>query len=123
MRLPSSSSFPSPTARTLPFSGFSLAVSGRTMPLAVFCSSSIARTIRRSPRGLSFILENLHLEKCDRRLAIPVGGPSRPLALSSRECQITASIYRPLALSEGDCQRLGQINLKNRPVPDPHQRG
>jgi hypothetical protein len=25
-------------------------------------SSSIARTIKRSPRGLSFILKNLHLE-------------------------------------------------------------
>src|SRR5688500_18443513 len=53
MRLsPSSSHFPSPTARTLPRCGFSLAVSGRTMPLAVVSSSSIAFTMRRSPRGL-----------------------------------------------------------------------
>ena len=43
------------TATTLPFWGFSFAVSGRTMPLAVVSSSSIARTIRRSPRGLSFM--------------------------------------------------------------------
>src|ERR1039458_1291182 len=55
MRLPSSSRRPSPTARTLPFCGFSLAVSGRTRPDAVVSSSSIARTISRSPRGLSFI--------------------------------------------------------------------
>src|SRR3954462_11694647 len=54
-RWPLSSSLPSPTARTLPFCGFSLAVSGRTMPEAVVSSSSIALTIRRSPRGLSFI--------------------------------------------------------------------
>ena len=39
---PSSSHLPSPTARTLPRCGFSLAVSGRTMPLAVVSSSSIA---------------------------------------------------------------------------------
>src|SRR5680860_1227618 len=40
---------------TLPFCGFSLAVSGRTMPLAVVSSSSIGLTISRSPRGFSFI--------------------------------------------------------------------
>src|SRR5207253_10349512 len=55
IRLPSSSSLPSPTARTLPFWGFSLAVSGSTMPEDVFSSSSTALTINRSPRGLSFI--------------------------------------------------------------------
>src|SRR5690349_12845255 len=48
---------PSPTATTLPFCGFSLAVSGRTMPLAVVSSSSIGLTISRSPRGFSFIRE------------------------------------------------------------------
>src|SRR5919109_3062541 len=52
---PSSLSFPSPTASTLPRCGFSLAVSGRTSPEAVVSSSSIAVTIRRSPRGLRFI--------------------------------------------------------------------
>ena len=55
LRWPLSSSLPSPTARTLPFCGFSLAVSGRTMPEAVVASSSTALTIRRSPSGLSFI--------------------------------------------------------------------
>src|SRR5437762_1887433 len=56
MRLaPSSSHLPSPTARTLPRCGFSLAVSGRTIPLAVVSSSSIGKTISRFPRGLSFI--------------------------------------------------------------------
>ena len=51
---PSSSNRPSPTASTSPRCGFSFAVSGRTRPLAVVSSSSIARTIRRSPRGFSF---------------------------------------------------------------------
>src|SRR4051812_37081035 len=52
---PSSSHLPSPTATTLPFWGFSLAVSGRTRPLAVVSSSSTALTISRSPRGLRFM--------------------------------------------------------------------
>src|SRR3954470_284616 len=60
VRLPVSSlTFPSPTASTLPRCGFSLAVSGRTIPLAVVSSSSTALTISRSPRGLSFIRRNL----------------------------------------------------------------
>src|SRR4051812_32621859 len=60
MRLPVSSlSLPSPTAKTLPFCGFSLAVSGRTMPEAVVASSSTALTIRRSPSGLSFMERSL----------------------------------------------------------------
>src|SRR5919107_4092059 len=76
-RWPLSSSLPSPTARTLPFWGFSFAVSGRTMPEAVVSSSSTALTIRRSPRGLSFIRVNLRW---------------MPLALRYRECQPTARI-------------------------------
>src|SRR5215213_9905432 len=56
-RCPLSSSLPSPTARTLPFWGFSFAVSGRTRPEAVVSSSSTALTIRRSPKGLSFMRE------------------------------------------------------------------
>src|SRR5690606_18835714 len=38
-----------------PFCGFSLAVSGRTSPLAVVSSSSTGLMISRSPRGFSFI--------------------------------------------------------------------
>ena len=40
LRLPSSLTLPSPAASTLPFWGFSLAVSGRTTPLAVVLPSS-----------------------------------------------------------------------------------
>src|SRR4051794_30934792 len=46
---------PGPTASTRPRCGFSFAVSGRTMPLAVVSSSSRASTIRRSPSGCRFI--------------------------------------------------------------------
>ena len=42
---------PGPTARTLPRWGFSLAVSGRTIPPAVFSSASICLTTTRSSRG------------------------------------------------------------------------
>src|SRR4029079_10692400 len=67
MRLsPSSSQRPSPTARTSPFWGFSLAVSGRTIPLAVVSSSSSGWTISRSPRGLSFITREPPLKACLR---------------------------------------------------------
>src|SRR3954452_3673864 len=60
MRWPVSSlSRPSPTASTLPFCGFSFAVSGRTSPEAVVVSSSTALTIRRSPSGLSFMGRSL----------------------------------------------------------------
>src|SRR5207237_5886830 len=50
-RLPLSSSLPGPTARTLPRCGFSLAVSGRTMPPAVRSSASTGSTTTRSSRG------------------------------------------------------------------------
>src|SRR5690242_2817375 len=102
MRLPSSSSLPSPAARTLPFCGFSLAVSGRTRPLAVVSSSSTARTIKRSPRGLSFILKNLHLENASDFDAPAPGlgrGPLAPLALSDESANhLSASIYKDRAL-------------------------
>src|SRR5215217_2801027 len=66
---------------TFPFWGFSLAVSGRTMPLAVVSSSSIARTISRSPRGLSFISVDLRRERVvpnpvgTRRCRVPNAAP------------------------------------------------
>src|SRR5690606_27601191 len=52
IRLPLSSTRPGPTARTVPSCGFSLAVSGITMPDAVVVSASIAWTTMRSSSGL-----------------------------------------------------------------------
>src|SRR3712207_570049 len=43
---------PGPTARTVPSCGFSLAVSGMTMPDAVVVSASLACTTMRSSSGL-----------------------------------------------------------------------
>src|ERR1700726_210317 len=86
MRLPASSSLPSPAARILPFCGFSLAVSGSTRPLAVVSSSSIARTIRRSPRGLSFILGKPPSRECYRGSDPPCGAFKPPGTLAG-ECQ------------------------------------
>src|ERR1041385_2057772 len=57
-RLPSSSNRPEPSAMTLPSLGFSLAVSGRTMPPAVFSSASRRRTRILSPRGVEFVAMN-----------------------------------------------------------------
>src|SRR5438477_3832661 len=50
-RSPLSSRLPSPTLRTLPRFGFSLAVSGRTMPLLVLLSASTRLTRILSPSG------------------------------------------------------------------------
>src|SRR5919106_578285 len=55
MCFPSSSRGPGPTASTRPRCGFSLAVSGRTMPLLVVSSSSRASTMSRSPSGFRSI--------------------------------------------------------------------
>src|ERR1044071_4758970 len=52
---PSSVSFPLPTDITSPWSGFSAAVSGMTMPEAVFFSSSRRLTMTRSCNGRIFI--------------------------------------------------------------------
>src|SRR5215207_5056363 len=56
MRLPLSSTRPGPTDRTEPSWGFSLAVSGKTIPLAVTSSFGLALTTTRSPNGLRLTL-------------------------------------------------------------------
>src|SRR5687768_490672 len=63
-RSPLSRRLPSPTDRTLPRLGFSLAVSGRTMPLFVFDSASTRLTRILSPRGRSFAIAVNSLRKC-----------------------------------------------------------
>src|SRR4051794_41864035 len=79
---------------TLPFCGFSLAVSGRTIPLAVVSSSSIARTMSRSPRGLSFICGRPPWVVRDSGFALfyregqPGGREDSALALAINEVQI-----------------------------------
>src|SRR5438552_10505202 len=54
-RLPLSSSLPSPRLSTFPCFGFSLALSGRTMPPAVFSSASRRLTTILSFSGTTFI--------------------------------------------------------------------
>src|SRR3954451_2062000 len=101
-RWPLSSSLPSPTARTLPFWGFSFAVSGRTMPLTVVSSSSTALTIRRSPRGLSFITREPPLSRVTCESSLALGG---------WECQICAPFYEVRA------NRQGVVGTLRRRVP------
>src|SRR3712207_3244090 len=52
---PTLTSSPSPTATTFAVWGFSLAVSGSTIPEGVVSSRSTIWTSARSPRGLNFI--------------------------------------------------------------------
>src|ERR1700677_3739059 len=58
MCLPFSSCLPGPTEITFPLVGFSLAESGKTIPLAVLVSASDCFTITRSCRGRSFIINS-----------------------------------------------------------------
>src|SRR6202171_1223568 len=53
--VPLSRILPVPTASTMPSWGFSLAVSGSTIPLLVFSSFSTGFTTTRSPNGLRFM--------------------------------------------------------------------
>src|SRR5688572_326191 len=55
MRSPSSSRRPSPAASTVPRCGFSLAVSGSTIPDFVVSSRPSGLTTTRSPSGLSLV--------------------------------------------------------------------
>src|SRR6476620_1779900 len=63
---------PGPAARILPSWGFSLAVSGRTIPLLVVSSRGVGWTTTRSPSGRSLVdtavaVANVH-SSCDGRL-------------------------------------------------------
>src|SRR5918992_268628 len=102
---PSSSQRPSPAATTLPFWGFSFAVSGRTMPLAVVSSSSSALTITRSPSGFNFIAYLRRFEL----------SPSGGLALYRWECQsaLPSSVRGRAPKSSVDLSRYG-LDLETR---------
>src|SRR6266446_9508366 len=58
-RLPSSRIRPGPADRIVPSWGFSLAVSGRTMPLLVISSRADGWITTRSPSGRSFVAETV----------------------------------------------------------------
>src|SRR6201992_296738 len=79
---------PGPTARTVPSCGFSLAVSGMTMPEAVVVSASLACTTRRSSRGLMLTLVAVtsDLQVSDQTIAdgwLALGWPWHELAQST----------------------------------------
>src|SRR4051812_14697619 len=76
------------------------------MPLAVVSSSSIARTISRSPRGLSFICKYLRRERVVRTR----------LALDGSECQelLGRSIERPAPRARTDWHS-GYTSANDRP--------
>src|SRR5205814_3127550 len=64
-RSPFSRRLPSPTLRTFPRLGFSLALSGRTIPLLVFDSASSRLTRILSPRGRSLGMIGSPVKKVD----------------------------------------------------------
>src|SRR5581483_2147047 len=73
-RLPSSRIRPGPTAITFPCCGFSLAVSGSTIPPAVRSSCVCAFTTTLSPSGRIFIVPNLLRKNLDDGYCQIVGG-------------------------------------------------
>src|SRR5438094_3898494 len=78
-RSPESRRLPSPRARILPRLGFSLAVSGRTIPDLVLDSASTRLTRILSPRGRSLGIAILLCEivTCSLLLVTCSGGPAR----------------------------------------------
>src|SRR5438132_7918487 len=78
---------PLPTASIMPSWGFSLAVSGRTIPLLVFSSRSTGLITTRSPSGRSRIL----LPPCRRSAACRL----RTLSTHQLRVLIVAHLGRP----------------------------
>ena len=109
MRLPSSSRRPSPAATTVPRCGFSLAVSGRTIPVLVVSSRPEGRTTTRSPSGRSFAATSVPLDlrlRHDRflqphRLTEPPPGYRSPSQLQPTRAR--RIVCRDLALFKGEC--------------------
>src|SRR5262245_36494770 len=105
-RLPLSSTRPGPTARTLPSWGFSLAVSGMTMPDAVVVSASLACTTILSSSGLMFTLATCALPFLGVPDWIPDGIHLLGTAAAAprrRGCRGSVTAAR-LALYRGECQ-------------------
>src|SRR5215211_962845 len=116
-RWPLSSSLPSPTATTSAVCGFSLAVSGRTMPEGVVSSRSTALTSARSPKGLNCIFRtslNLRIfTQCF--FAEPGASPGFP-GLPARDCnrerylvQLQTELRGELVSGEGADRLLGNL--------------
>src|SRR3712207_5207374 len=112
-------SSPSPTATTSAVWGFSLAVSGSTMPEGVVSSRSTSLTSALSPRGLNFIslpplLFGLHttLRRTPRLLlALPTKVPARDCNCESYLTQLQAEPGGELVLGEGADRLLGHLAI------------
>src|SRR3982751_1141241 len=108
---------PGPTARTVPSCGFSLAVSGITMPDAVVVSASFAWTTMRSSSGLIATLVAVvtgipswgtgSLRTSISTLAAPSSRVPAPPGWHSHGEGANRTLCRGLALRQGECQRRG----------------
>src|SRR5215213_5885797 len=108
-----------PTATTSAVCGFSLAVSGSTIPEAVVSSRSTIWTSARSPKGLNFIrVTSLCLRiflRCPARRPGVAGSTELLRARDcNRECcfsQLQAELCRELVLRQGSYRLLGDLPL------------
>src|SRR6185436_643346 len=119
-RSPVSRRLPSPTLRTLPRLGFSLAVSGRTMPDLVLDSASTRLTRILSPRGRSLAIVDAPCFERNRYWRFDIGGlmngvTTQPQTSNLKPAQTSQSFFRrrrPAALvvaSQDSRERVEQL--------------
>src|SRR5687767_13024333 len=108
-------SSPSPTATTSAVCGFSLAVSGSTMPEGVVSSRSTSLTSARSPKGLNFTSLPPLSSDFTRRSAEPRDSFGLP-GVPARDCnsrrylvQLQPELCGELVLWEGADRLLGDL--------------
>ena len=110
MRSPLSEYLPGPTAMTRPLDGFSLAVSGRTIPVEVTISCSMILTMTLSSSGTSFmhnppvyrVFDFYFSCACNRRLQ-PVS-QNWHSSHKSAKWSISYAPRRVLSIGWGECQ-------------------
>src|ERR687889_1008851 len=105
-----------PTATTSAVCGFSLAVSGSTIPEAVVCSRSTIWTSARSPKGLNCMsLTSLFVRTFydAPRRPCPARGGLRARDCNREGCssQLQAELCRELVLRQGSYRLLGDLPL------------
>src|SRR5215212_211330 len=107
-----------PTATTSAVCGFSLAVSGSTIPEAVVSSRSTIWTSARAPKGLNFIRLTSLCLRTFVWLSARGPGISSSRSLCARDCnreccswQLQAELGRQLVLRQGSNRLLGDLPL------------
>src|SRR5450759_390468 len=111
-RVPSSRVLPGPTDRMVPSCGFSLAVSGRTIPLLVTSSRGVGWMTTRSPRGLSFLLLTVAL--ANAQFLLRAAGGCLPSLLLDVVCSTPVDRRKRSCLSAVTAKAVARESLAQR---------